>query len=53
MTELVRRKNMDRLIESAGKYTRTEIMSMEHHDNTYPTTADILPHTFLAHSIYF
>ena len=30
---------MNRLIERAGK--RTEIKSMEHHDNKYPTTADI------------
>ena len=33
--------DMNRLIESVGKYIRTEIKSMEHHDNKYPTTADI------------
>ena len=33
--------DMDRLIESVGKYIRTEIESMEHHDNKYSTTKDI------------
>ena len=33
--------DMDRLIESVAKYIRTEIKSMEHHDNKYPTTADM------------
>ena len=33
--------DMDRFIESVGKYMRTEFKSMEHHDNKYPNTADI------------
>ena len=52
--ELNEHCDMDRLIESVGKYIRAEIKSMEHHGNTYPTTADMdsvegnftyLPHT--------
>ena len=47
---------MDRLIKSVvGKYIRTEIKSMEHHDNKYPTTADINSvdehATYLPHSL--
>ena len=49
--------DMDRLIESVGKYIRTEIKSMEHHDNKYPTTADITSVdgnvTYLPHFNYF
>ena len=39
--ELDELSDMDRLIESVGKYIRTEIKSMEHHNNKYPTTADM------------
>lgn len=47
--------DMDKLIESVGKYIRTEIKSMKHHDNKYPTTADIgcidSNVTYLPHSL--
>lgn len=33
--------DMDRLIETVGKFIRTEIKSMEHHKGEYPTTQDM------------
>ena len=40
-SEMKELSDMDRLIETVGKFIRTEIKSMEHHKGEYPTTQDM------------
>ena len=39
--DLKEQSDMDKLIEIVGKYIRTEIKSMKHHNNMYPTTTEM------------
>ena len=55
-TALNEHSNMDKLIQTVGEYIRTEMKSLEHHSNEYPTAQQISSVdsniNFLPHSLH-